>query len=119
VPAKAEEVADGQADDPVADDLDDEAGVCISSTAKGAGGSDLEAVEELEDGGDEEQRDGGGDDAGIFRERAGDEVRADEDNGGEGRHRSGSERDGGPPSRGGFARGLATYGLSDADRCSR
>ncbi len=63
--AEGDEVADGEADDPVADDLDDEAGVGVACAAEGSGGGDLEAVEELEDGGDEEQRDGGGDDGGV------------------------------------------------------
>ncbi len=52
--AEGEEVADGEADDPVADDLDDESGVGVARAAEGAGGGDLEAVEELEDGRDEE-----------------------------------------------------------------
>ena len=52
--AEGNEIADGQADDPVADDLNDEARVGVASTAKCSGGGDLEAVEELEDGGDEE-----------------------------------------------------------------
>ena len=52
--AEGDEVADGEADDPVADDLDDEAGVGVAGAAEGSGGGDLEAVEELEDGGDEE-----------------------------------------------------------------
>ena len=67
VEAEGEQVADGEADDPVADDLDDEAGVGVACAAQGSGGGDLEAVEELEDGGDEEQRDGGGDDGGVLR----------------------------------------------------
>ena len=52
--AKGDEVADGKADDPVADDLDDKAGVGVAGAAEGSGGGDLETVEELEDGGDEE-----------------------------------------------------------------
>ena len=54
VEAEAEDVADGETDDPVADDLYDEAGVGVAGAAQGSGGGDLEAVEELEDGGDEE-----------------------------------------------------------------
>ena len=51
---KAEEVADGETDDPVADDVDEEPCVGVACAAEGAGGGDLEAVEELEDGCDEE-----------------------------------------------------------------
>jgi len=47
VEAEGEDVADGQADDPVADDLDDEAAWVLPRHA-GSGGGDLEAVEELE-----------------------------------------------------------------------
>ncbi|XWK70331.1 hypothetical protein RBB80_13590 [Tunturiibacter gelidiferens] len=53
--SEAEEVADRKTDDPIADDVDDEAGVGVAGAAEGAGGGDLEAVEELEDGGDEEK----------------------------------------------------------------
>jgi len=79
--AEGEEVADGQADDPVADDLDDEAGVGVAGAAKGSSGGDLEAVEELEDGGDEEQRDSCGDDGGVFGEAASDKVGKEEQDG--------------------------------------
>ena len=51
---EAEEVSDGETDDPVADDVNGEACVSVSRTAKGAGCGDLEAVEELKDGSDEE-----------------------------------------------------------------
>src|ERR1700722_6200304 len=61
VEAEGEDVADGEAGDPVAGDLDDEASVSVACAAKGSSGGDLEAVEELKDGGDEEQGDGGGD----------------------------------------------------------
>ena len=54
VETEAEEVADGETDDPVADDVDGEASVSVSRTAEGAGGGDLEAVEELKDSCDEE-----------------------------------------------------------------
>ena len=70
--AEAKEVADGEADDPVADDLDKEASVGVSCSAQGAGGCDLEAIKELEDGGDEEERDGGGDNVAVGGEAAGD-----------------------------------------------
>ena len=63
---EGDEVADGEADDPVADDLDNEAGVSIACAAEGSGGGDLQTVEELEDCGDEEQRDGRSDDRGVF-----------------------------------------------------
>jgi len=54
VVAEGDEVADGEADDPIADDLDDETRVRVACAAEGSGGGDLEAVEELKDGGDEE-----------------------------------------------------------------
>jgi len=115
--AEGEEVADGEADDPVAEDLDDEAGVGVACSAKGSGGGDLKAVEELEGSGDEEQRDGGGDDGGVWREGAGDGVGEEEEDGGEGGHAGGAEEDGGPSGRGGFGGGLAADGLSDAHGC--
>jgi len=115
--AEGEEVADGEADDPVAEDLDDEAGVGVACSAKRAGGGDLEAVEELEGSGDEEQRDGGGDDGGVGREGAGDGVSEEKKDGGEGGHAGGSEEDGGPSGGGGFGGGLASDGLSDANGC--
>ena len=62
VEAEGQHVADGEADHPVADDLDDEASVGVACSAKGSGGGDLEAVEELEEGGYEEEWDGRGDD---------------------------------------------------------
>ena len=48
VETEGEEIADGKTDDPVADDLDDEAGVGVARTAQGPGGGYLEAIEELE-----------------------------------------------------------------------
>ena len=115
VEAEGEEVADGEADDPVADDLDVEAGVGVAGSAEGSGGGDLEAVEELEDGGDEEKRDGGGDDGGVVREAARDGVGNEEEDGGEAGHGCGSEGDGGPSGGGGFGWGLAADGLAYAD----
>src|SRR5258708_4882505 len=96
VVAKGDQVADGEADDPVADDLDDEAGVGVAGASESSGGGDLKAVEELEDGGDEEQRDSGGNYGGVFGEAAGDEVGEEEVDRGEDSHGSGSESDGGP-----------------------
>ena len=49
---EGEQDANGQADQPVADDLDDEAGVGVAEAAQGSGSGDLQAVEELEGGGD-------------------------------------------------------------------
>src|ERR1700751_2557143 len=96
VKSEAEEVADGETDDPVANDLDVEAGVSVAGAAECSGGGDLEAVEELEDGGDEEKRDGGGDDGGVGGEGAGDGVWREEHNGGEAGHGSGAKGNGGP-----------------------
>ena len=50
VKTEAEEVANGETDDPVADDVDDEASVGVAGTTERAGGGDLEAIEELKDG---------------------------------------------------------------------
>src|SRR5260370_20736079 len=50
--AKGDEVADGEADDPVADDLDDEASVGVARAAESSSGGGLGAGGELEDGGD-------------------------------------------------------------------
>ncbi len=115
VEVEGEEVADGEADDPVADDLDVEAGVGVAGSAEGSGGGDLEAVEELEDGGDEEERDGGGDDFGVCGEAAGDGVGHEKQDGGEAGHGSGTEGDGSPSGGGGFGRGVAADGLAYAD----
>ncbi len=73
---EAEEDAERHADEPVADELGDEGGVGVACSAEGSSGSDLDAVEELEAGGYEEQGDGGGDDAAVGGEDAGD-VRGD------------------------------------------
>jgi hypothetical protein len=115
VEAEGEEVADGEADDPVADDLDVEAGVGVACAAEGSGGGDLEAVEELEDGGDEEQGDGGGDNGLVGGERAGDGAGEGEENRGEDGHGCGSEEDGGPACGGGFGGCFASDGLAYAD----
>ena len=88
--AEGQYVADGEADDPVADDLNDEAGVGVACSAKGAGGGDLEAVEELEESGYEEERDGRGDDVWVGREGAGDVVGDEEEDGRESGHACGS-----------------------------
>ena len=69
---EAEKDAEGHADAPVGDELRDEGGVGVAGSAEGSGGGDLDAVEELKAGGDEQQGDGGGDDAGVGREEAGD-----------------------------------------------
>ena len=58
VEAEGQYVADRETDDPVADDLDDETGMSVSCAAKGSGGGDLKAVEELKEGGYEEEWDG-------------------------------------------------------------
>jgi hypothetical protein len=115
VEAEGQDAADGQADDPVADDLDDEAGVGVAGSAQSAGGGDLEAVEELEEGGDEEQRDGRGDDGAIGGEGAGDGVGDEQKDGGEDGHAAGSEQDRGPTGGGCLCGVLATDGLADTD----
>ena len=115
--AEGEEVADGEADDPVADDLDVETGVGVAGSAEGSGGGDLQAVEELEDGGDEEKRDGGGDDGGVLGEAARDGVRHSEEDSGETGHGPGSEGYGCPSGGGGFGWGFAADGLAYADCC--
>ena len=115
--AEGQHIADGEADDPVADDLDDEAGVGVACSAKGAGGSDLEAVEELEERGDEEEWDGRGDDVWVGREGAGDVVGDEEEDGGEGGHAGGAEKDCGPACGGGFLWGFAADGLAYANGC--
>ena len=117
VEAKGEKVADGKTDDPVADDLDDEAGVGVAGSAESSGGGDLEAVEELEERGDEEERDRCGDDGGVGCEGSGDGVRKEEEDGREGGHTGCSEEDGGPSGCGGFMRGFAADGLPDANGC--
>ena len=66
----AEVEADGQADDPVGAEVDVEADAGVACSAECSGGGHLEAVEELEDGDDEEQRDGGRDDCGRWGEAA-------------------------------------------------
>src|ERR1700729_2205426 len=99
VVAEGDEVADGEADDPVADDLNVEAGVGVACAAESSGGGDLEAVEELEDRGDEEKGDGSGDNGGVCSERVGDGVREEQIDGGEASHGSGSKGDGGPACR--------------------
>ncbi len=115
---ECEKVADGEADNPVADDLNDEASVSVAGAAECSGGGDLQAVEELEDGGNEEQRDRCGDDRWVFGEAACDEVREEKDDGGENSHGSCSEGDGGPARGGSLGRGAATDGLTDAN-CGR
>ena len=96
VEAEGQDVADGQAYEPVADDLNDEAGVGVAGTAQGSRGGDLEAIEELEEGGDKEQRDGGGDNGAIGGEGAGDGVGEEQKDRGEDSHAAGSEQDRGP-----------------------
>ncbi len=93
---EAEEDAERHSDCPVGDELRDEGGVGVAGSAEGSGGGDLDAVEELEAGGDEEQRDGGGDDAGVGREDAGDVSgdREQEDGGAE--HEGGAGADAAP-----------------------
>ena len=58
---KAEQVAQGQADDPVGHEVADHGGMGISGAPHGAGGDALEAVEELEGGGDQHEGGGGRD----------------------------------------------------------
>ena len=115
VEAEGEKVADGESNDPVADDLDDEAGVGVAGSAEGSGGGDLEAVEELEERGYEEERDRCGDDVGVGREGSGDGVGEEEEDGREGGHTGCSEEYGGPSCGGGFLRGFAADGLAYAD----
>ncbi len=116
VEAKAEEVANGKTDDPVADDLNDEAGVGVACAAQGSGGGDLKAVEELEDGGDEEERDCGGDDCSVSGEAARDGVGEQKQDSGEDGHGSCSEQDCGPSGGCSVGGGFAADGLTYADR---
>ena len=114
VEAEGQHVADGEADDPVSDDLDDEAGVGVACSAKGSGGGDLEAVE-LEESGYEEERDGRGDHVRVGCEGSGDVVGGEEEDGGEGGHAGGSEEDRGPACGSGFLWGVAADGLTYTD----
>ena len=115
VVAEGDEVADGETDDPVADDLHDEAGLSVACAAEGSSSSDLEAVKELEDGGYEEQWESRSDDGWVFGERAGDGAGKEEIDGGEAGHGSSSEGNGGPSCRSCVVGSLAAYGLTDAD----
>ena len=118
---EAEQDAERHSDDPVTDELGEEGGVGVAGSAESAGGGDLYAVEELEAGGYEEKGDGGGDDAAVGCEDAGD-LRGD----GEEQHR-GAEHEGcasadAAPARGYYVGGgcgadaHAADGVADADR---
>lgn len=115
--AEGQNVTDRQTDDPVADDLNDEASVGIPCSPQGSCSGDLEAVEELEESRDEEQGDGGGDDGLIHGEGIGDGMGDRKQDGGEDGHAGCSEKDTGPPGGGGFGRGFAADGLTHADGC--
>jgi hypothetical protein len=117
VKVEAEEVADGETDDPIADDVDEEACVGVACAAERACGGDLKAVEELEDGGDEEQRDGGGDDFAVGGEAAGDGSGKKQEDGGEAGHYGGAEEDCGPAGGSGFLGGFAADALPYPDCC--
>jgi len=91
--------------------------VGVACSAKGAGGGDLETVEELEESGDEEERDGRGNDVCVGREGSGDVVGEEEEYRREGGHAGGAKKDGGPTCGGGFGGGFASDGLADADSC--
>jgi len=69
---EAEEDAQRHADGPVRDELSDEGGVGVACSSEGSGGGDLDSVEELKTGGDQQQGDGRGDDSGVGGEDAGD-----------------------------------------------
>jgi len=93
---KAEEDAERHSDCPVGDELRDEGGVGVAGSAEGAGGGDLDAVEELEASCDEEKRDRGGDDAGVGSEEAGDRCGDGEEKDGSAEHEGGAGADDAP-----------------------
>ena len=92
----------------------------VACSAEGAGGGDLDAVEELEAGRDEEQGDGGGDDAGVGGENAGN-VRGDcEEKNGGAEHKGGAGADAAPSGGddvggGAEADAHAADGVADSD----
>ena len=105
----------GEADDPVTDDLDDEAGMSVACAAEGAGGGDLETIEELEDGCDQEQGNGGGDDVAVGCEAGGDGAGKEQEDSGEAGHDACAEEDGGPACGGGLVGSFPSDGLADSN----
>lgn len=73
VALEAEVESGGQADEPVRGDVNVEADAGVPCPAKGSGRCDLQAIEELKDGDDEEQRNCRGDDGRGWRKTSGDE----------------------------------------------
>ncbi len=93
---EAEKDAEGHADRPVADELGVEGGGGVAGSAEGTGGGDLDAVKELEAGGDEEEGDGGGDDSGVGGEEVGDAGGDGEEEDGGAEHEGGANDDAAP-----------------------
>ena len=112
---EAEVEAGGQADEPVAAEVYKEAGVGVARAAEGADDGDLESVAELEEGGDGEERDGGGDHWLVRGEEAGDGVRKGEIQGGDREHEGPGEQEGGPACSAGLGGSASADGLADAD----
>ncbi len=117
---EAEKDAEGHADDPVADELGVEGGGGVAGSAEGSGGGDLDAVKELKAGGDEEQGDCGGDDAGVGGEEVGDAGGDGEEEDGGAEHEGGTDGDTAPAGGScvgecGGAGADATDGVADAD----
>jgi (E)-4-hydroxy-3-methylbut-2-enyl-diphosphate synthase len=76
---EAQGVAERQADGPVAGEVPPHRRSSIAEAAQCAGRDSLDAVEELEDGGHEQEGRADGEDAGIPRERADEHVRDGEE----------------------------------------
>ena len=120
VGVEAEQDAERHSDDPVTKKMGEERGEGVAGSAQGAGDGDLDAVEELEAGGDEKQRDGGGDDAAVRGEDACEDAghREKDDRGEE--HEGGAGEDAAPSGgvgglRWSVAGANAADGMADAD----
>ena len=97
---KREEVAEGRADGPEADELDDERRQGAAGSAEGSGGGGLDAVKKLKGGGYEEQGNSGVDDGFTRREEAGDPGGREQQNDGSHKNKDGAGEDAAPPGGG-------------------
>ena len=66
---KAEPISQGKPDEPITEQIPDHRRPRISQAPKRPGGDDLDAIEELEKGGDAEQRDGQPDGVFVMRHK--------------------------------------------------
>lgn len=93
---EAEEEADREPDDPVGGEVDVESDGGVAGAAECSGGGHLEAVEELEDGDDEHEGDGGGDNLRVGGEATCDEAGDGDEHARGKKHKGAAEQEGGP-----------------------